>query len=156
MVVANGDILTASETENSDLFWGIRGGGCNFGVIAEFRMRLHRQRPTIYSFSESSVPQTDVASRAIEETTPIVKPEESGEIKLPGEEQKVEESAVVKESSKFIETYPRTQPRTDHPRISVVLHRISMRFVISSTYRCPAVVAKKPHLLIFHTCRDTL
>ncbi|KAK4278970.1 hypothetical protein QN277_016739 [Acacia crassicarpa] len=50
--------------------------------------------------SESSVPQTDLASRAIEETTPIVKPEESGETKLPGEEQKVEESTVVKESSK--------------------------------------------------------
>ncbi|KAI9114714.1 hypothetical protein K1719_014412 [Acacia pycnantha] len=50
--------------------------------------------------SESSVPQTDLASRAIEETTPTVKPEESGETKLAGEEQKVEESTVVKESSK--------------------------------------------------------
>ena len=49
MVIADGSILTVSESQNSDLFWAIRGGGCNFGVVCEFVYRLHDQRPTVYS-----------------------------------------------------------------------------------------------------------
>ncbi|OCH95988.1 FAD-binding domain-containing protein [Obba rivulosa] len=49
VVTANGSILTANATENSDLFWGIRGGGCNFGVVTEFVLKLHPQRRTIYA-----------------------------------------------------------------------------------------------------------
>ncbi|KAI5124789.1 hypothetical protein M0805_005423 [Coniferiporia weirii] len=49
MVVADGSILTANENKNSDLFWAIRGGGCNFGVCCEFVYRLHEQRRTVYS-----------------------------------------------------------------------------------------------------------
>ena len=49
MVVADGSILTASATENTDLFWAIRGGGCNFGVCTEFVYQLHDQSPTVYS-----------------------------------------------------------------------------------------------------------
>jgi len=45
---ACGDILAASSTENPDLFWGIRGAGCNFGVITEFVLRLHPQRRTAF------------------------------------------------------------------------------------------------------------
>lgn len=49
MVVADGSILVANATENTDLFWAIRGGGCNFGVCTEFVYQLHEQRPTVYS-----------------------------------------------------------------------------------------------------------
>ena len=49
IVTANGTTLTLSDTENADLFWGIRGGGSNFGVCTEFVLRLHPQRPTAFS-----------------------------------------------------------------------------------------------------------
>ncbi|KAF9459412.1 hypothetical protein BDZ94DRAFT_1268376 [Collybia nuda] len=49
VVTADGSVLTASEKENPDLFFGIRGGGSNFGVIAEFVLQLHPQRRTVYA-----------------------------------------------------------------------------------------------------------
>ena len=48
IVTADGNALTVSESENADLFWGIRGGGSNFGVCTEFVLRLHPQRRTIF------------------------------------------------------------------------------------------------------------
>ena len=48
MITASGTAHTASEVVNPDLFFGIRGGGCNFGVVTEFVFQLHPQRPTVF------------------------------------------------------------------------------------------------------------
>jgi FAD/FMN-containing dehydrogenase len=47
VVTVEGDMLRASEDENPDLFWGLRGGGGNFGIVTSFEYRLHEVGPTV-------------------------------------------------------------------------------------------------------------
>ena len=45
VALANGEVVSVSDTENTDLFWAIRGAGASFGICTEFKSRVHEQGP---------------------------------------------------------------------------------------------------------------
>src|ERR1700680_1376654 len=47
LITASGEFLTASAEINSDLFWGMRGAGSNFGIVTEFEFQLNPVGPTV-------------------------------------------------------------------------------------------------------------
>jgi FAD/FMN-containing dehydrogenase len=49
LVTAEGERVKASAEENPDLFWAVRGGGGNFGIVTSFLFRLHRHGPQVLS-----------------------------------------------------------------------------------------------------------
>lgn len=48
LVLADGSVVRASEEDDPDLFWAVRGGGGNFGVAASFEFRLHKVGPMVF------------------------------------------------------------------------------------------------------------
>lgn len=49
VVTADGHLLHANEEENADLYWGVRGGGGNFGIVTNFEFGLHPMQRTVVS-----------------------------------------------------------------------------------------------------------
>lgn len=47
LITAEGEFVKASQTENPDLFWGVRGGGGNFGIVTDFEFRLNPLGPMV-------------------------------------------------------------------------------------------------------------
>ncbi|CAE6494117.1 unnamed protein product [Rhizoctonia solani] len=56
VVTSSGDILTASASKNPDLFWAIRGGGGNFGVVTEFVLKIHPQGVEVFTSALTFLP----------------------------------------------------------------------------------------------------
>ena len=61
LVTADGRYLTASESENADLFWAVRGGGGNFGVVTSFEFEAHPVGPEVM-FCATFYPMQDAAT----------------------------------------------------------------------------------------------
>lgn len=74
VVLANGDIVTCDATQNSDLFWALRGGGGNFGVVTAFTFKLHALGPEVMSglivHPISEAPKLLAKMRTITDTAP--------------------------------------------------------------------------------------
>ena len=56
LVTATGDIIRASRDENPELFWGLKGGGGNFGIVTTFEFKAHKIGPLIYGGMLVSLP----------------------------------------------------------------------------------------------------
>jgi hypothetical protein len=60
LVTADSSVLRANSKENPDLFWALRGGGGNFGVVTEFEVKLHPLTAVV--LAEGLSPETDIRS----------------------------------------------------------------------------------------------
>jgi FAD/FMN-containing dehydrogenase len=75
VVTADGNVVTASETENQDLLWALRGGGGNFGVVTSFEYKLYPVGPEIVAGAiawraEDAPEVLEMYRRTVEETPP--------------------------------------------------------------------------------------
>jgi len=76
VVTADGRVLRAAEDEHSDLFWAIRGGGGNFGVVTSFEFRLHEAGPMVqFGLFFWSLDQGPQALRLAREITAAMPPD---------------------------------------------------------------------------------
>ena len=74
LVTAKGEVVKASADENSDLFWAVRGGGGNFGIVTLFEYQLHDFNPNILAglivFSHDEADAVLKSYRALVDTLP--------------------------------------------------------------------------------------
>jgi FAD/FMN-containing dehydrogenase len=74
VVTAGGDIVRASADENTDLFWGLRGGGGNFGIVTEFEFVLHPIAPLLsveLRYAAADAPAVMRAYRDVMQAAPL-------------------------------------------------------------------------------------
>ncbi|THD00293.1 hypothetical protein EYZ11_000186 [Aspergillus tanneri] len=57
VVLATGEVVTASEESHQDLFWGLRGAGYNFGIVVEFTFQAYPQSDPVYAGIASFAPE---------------------------------------------------------------------------------------------------
>jgi FAD/FMN-containing dehydrogenase len=69
VVTASGDVVLASEKDNGDLLWGLRGGGGNFGVVSSLEYRLHPVGPVTSGLAAHPVERARDVLRFFRETT---------------------------------------------------------------------------------------
>src|SRR5689334_7950863 len=69
VVTADGRQVTASADENADLFWGLRGGGGNFGVVTSFTYRLHPVGPMLGGMLVHPAARADAVLRHYRDVT---------------------------------------------------------------------------------------
>ena len=77
LVTADSSIVRADSNENQDLYWALRGGGGNFGVVTEFEVKLHPLRAVV--LAEGLTPENDI--RALLESWRDVMPEAPHDLK---------------------------------------------------------------------------
>lgn len=74
IIVADGSIIDCSASNNKDLFWAIKGAGCNFGIVVEASFRTITARPMVYSaaltYSESSLSSVIETVAQLQKTLP--------------------------------------------------------------------------------------
>ena len=78
MVLADGRFVTANTQENNDLFWAVRGGGGNFGVVTSFEFRLHPVSTVQFGPTFWPVEQSGEVLKAYREFILTVREEVSG------------------------------------------------------------------------------
>jgi FAD/FMN-containing dehydrogenase len=67
MVLADGRFVTASEKQNADLFWAVRGGGGNFGIVTSFLFRLHHVATVVAGPTFWPIEQTPEVMKAYQD-----------------------------------------------------------------------------------------
>jgi FAD/FMN-containing dehydrogenase len=87
LVLADGSIVWAEASQNEDLFWAIRGGGGNFGVVTSMRIRLHPVDKLLAGFIVFPLSQAETVLRGYREiisTAPEELSTRAGEVPGPG------------------------------------------------------------------------
>ena len=82
IVTANGSFLTSSKTQHAELFWGLRGGGGNFGVVTSLEYQLHPVRPVMAGLVAYPMAQAKEALRLFRDLTAAAPDELASDIVL--------------------------------------------------------------------------